>query len=183
MSDNTIQFPEDVREALRARDKRIDELEARIEALEQQQQNAPHPSELKGMGASAADEEYPGTRLLRAERERECECKDDTHDELTERLAEETDSTPEEIEQGFDIAPPDEGEVVGTGDADLRTMRQAVTDTIEYHESEYGDAAPIDYVHKTLREDYDGERVLEAIDQLREQGEIYEPQSDHLKVV
>lgn len=143
MSDNTIQFPEDVREALRARDKRIDELEARIEALEQQQQNAPHPSELKGMGASAADEEYPGTRLLRAERE--------------------------------------EGEVVD--DADLRTMRQAVTDTIEYHESEYGDAAPIDYVHKTLREDYDGERVLEAIDQLREQGEIYEPQSDHLKVV
>lgn len=41
-----------------------------------------------------------------------------TFEELTELLAEVTDSTPEEIERGFEIAPPEEGKVVRTfGDA------------------------------------------------------------------
>lgn len=36
-------------------------------------QKIPRPSELKGMGAEASDEEFPGTERLRAERERERE--------------------------------------------------------------------------------------------------------------
>lgn len=64
-----------------------------------------------------------------------------------------------------------------------RSVRQAILDTIKHFESAYGEATPINYVHETLREDYDGERVLEEIDDLREQGEIYEPESDCVKVV
>lgn len=67
--------------------------------------------------------------------------------------------------------------------SEQRSLRRTVKDTIGNFESEYGEAAPIDYVHKSLREEFDGGAVLETIDRLREEGEIYEPTSDNLRTV
>lgn len=49
-------------------------------------------------------------------------------EELSELLAEATDSTPEEIEEGFEIAPPEEGEVVGS---DTKQALDKLGDSIE----------------------------------------------------
>lgn len=67
--------------------------------------------------------------------------------------------------------------------SEQRSVRKAVLDAIKNFESAYGKAAPIDHVHGSLRDEYDGEAVLDAIDDLRSKGDIYEPKADHLKVV
>jgi DNA replicative helicase MCM subunit Mcm2 (Cdc46/Mcm family) len=75
-------------------------------------------------------------------------------------------------------------EVVTGSDTKCSTIRQTAIETIEHFESAYGEAPPTDYVVEELTEQgHDTAAVRNLLDDLRRKGTIYEPKTDHVRVV
>lgn len=109
-------------------------------------------------------------------------------EELEERIStieqqQDGDSDRSEIDDSLDFRDEFDLDSVVVDADERRTLRVSVKETIKYYESTYGEDTPIDFVHTALRDDYDGKAVLETIDQLRREGEIYEPVSDCVRTV
>ncbi|WP_248908129.1 hypothetical protein [Halocatena marina] len=79
-------------------------------------------------------------------------------------------------------------EEFGPEDAIAATERRSITrqtvDCIKHFESAYGAPASIEHILEELTErGYETGDILDVIDTLQRQGNIYEPESDHVRVV
>lgn len=98
-----------------------------------------------------------------------------------------------ELEQELREAKPatthhvstDDVELVTSSDRTYVTLRQAVLDTISEFERAYGNSAPTDYITDQVADEEDRETddVKEVLDTLTQEGSIYEPIADHVRVV
>lgn len=67
--------------------------------------------------------------------------------------------------------------------SERQSLRQQIMETIENFESAYGDAAPIAFVLRSVRDEgYDDEAIMDAFDVLVRDGAIYKPDADTVRV-
>lgn len=75
-------------------------------------------------------------------------------------------------------------EVRSSNETERATIRRAVFETITHFERAYGDSTPIDYVIEELTEQgHDTDDIRDVIDALHDDGLLYKPQPEHVRVV
>lgn len=75
-------------------------------------------------------------------------------------------------------------EVWTSNETERATIRRTVFETITHFEQAYGESTPIDYVIEELTEQgHETDDIRDVIDALHDDGLLYKPQPEHMRVV